>query len=118
MPRQPVTPTIDDRLLDTAIEQFGRLGLEGASTRAIAAAANTAMSSITYHYGSKQGLYLAAAERIGEQIARRFAAALKDAPEPHALTPARAVEQILLLTDVLLSMMLSPEAAQIGRAHV
>ncbi len=38
-------------LLDTAIDQFGRLGFEGASTRDIARASGTAMSSITYHFG-------------------------------------------------------------------
>ncbi|MGB7372535.1 CerR family C-terminal domain-containing protein [Pontixanthobacter sp.] len=53
-----------DRLIQTAIEKFGAHGLDGASTRDIAAAANTAMSSITYHFGGKEGLYQAAAEHI------------------------------------------------------
>ena len=52
------------RLLDIAIREFGSKGLEGASTRGIAAAAGTAMSSITYHFGGKEGLYLAAADHI------------------------------------------------------
>ena len=108
-------PPIDDRLLDTAIEQFGRQGLEGASTRAIAAAAQTAMSSITYHYGGKEGLYLAAAQRIAEQIGLRFAAALEHAPDPETLAPQAAIEQILVLADSFLSMMLSPEAAHWAR---
>lgn len=68
MARRLEKPPIDDRLLETAIEQFGRLGFEAASTRAIAAAAGTAMSSITYHYGGKEGLYLAAARHIGKQV--------------------------------------------------
>lgn len=57
------------RLLDIAIREFGSKGLDGASTRSIAAAAQTAMSSITYHYGGKEGLYLAAADRIAELMA-------------------------------------------------
>ncbi|MEG3165088.1 CerR family C-terminal domain-containing protein [Sphingomonas sp. PB2P19] len=57
------------RLLDIAIREFGSKGLDGASTRSIAAAAKTAMSSITYHYGGKEGLYLAAADRIAELMA-------------------------------------------------
>src|SRR5215472_19361062 len=69
-------PSIDDRLLDTAVDHFGRRGIDGASTRAIAAAAGTAMPSITYHYGSKQGLYLAAARHIADQIGKRMAPAL------------------------------------------
>ena len=51
-------------LLETAISEFGAKGIEGASTREIAAKAGTAMSSITYHFGGKEGLYRAAAEHI------------------------------------------------------
>lgn len=60
------------RLLDIAIREFGTKGLDGASTRGIAAAADTAMSSITYHYGGKEGLYLAAADHIAAQMADGF----------------------------------------------
>jgi TetR/AcrR family transcriptional regulator, regulator of cefoperazone and chloramphenicol sensitivity len=56
------------RLLDVAIREFGAKGLDGASTRGIAAAAGTAMSSITYHYGGKEGLYLAAADHIAQEM--------------------------------------------------
>lgn len=59
---------VQQRLLDIAIEQFGQHGLEGVSTREIAAAADTAMSSITYHYGGKEGLYLAAADEVAKQM--------------------------------------------------
>ncbi|TPG17621.1 DUF1956 domain-containing protein [Sphingomonas koreensis] len=57
-----------DRLLETAISEFGAKGLDGASTRGIAAAAGTAMSSITYHFGGKEGLYIAAADYIASQM--------------------------------------------------
>lgn len=52
------------RLIQVAIEKFGKQGFEGTGTREIALAADTAMSSITYHFGSKDGLYAAAAEHI------------------------------------------------------
>ena len=58
----------DSRLLDVAVDHFGRLGLEGASTRAIARDAGTLMSSITYHFGGKEGLYLAAADHIAAHM--------------------------------------------------
>jgi TetR/AcrR family transcriptional regulator, regulator of cefoperazone and chloramphenicol sensitivity len=115
MARQTPAPPINHRLLDTAIEQFGRKGLEAASTRAIAAAAKTAMSSITYHYGGKEGLYLAAAHRIAEQISKRFATTMAQAPNPDALDASAAVEQVVTLTDAFLSMMLSPESAPWAR---
>ena len=115
MPRQSPTAPIHHRLLDTAIEQFGRQGLEGASTRAIAAAAKTAMSSITYHYGGKEGLYLAAAQRIGEQISARFASTMAAAADPDSLNADAAVEQVIVLADAFLSMMLSPVSAPWAR---
>jgi TetR/AcrR family transcriptional regulator, regulator of cefoperazone and chloramphenicol sensitivity len=59
---------VHSRLLDVAIREFGAKGLDGASTRGIAAAAGTAMSSITYHYGGKEGLYLAAADHIAQEM--------------------------------------------------
>lgn len=59
---------VQHRLLEIAIDAFGQHGLEGASTRDIAAAAGTAMSSITYHYGGKEGLYLAAADEVARQM--------------------------------------------------
>ncbi|MET4665568.1 CerR family C-terminal domain-containing protein [Sphingomonas sp. PvP056] len=68
---------LQQRLLDIAIAEFGAKGLEGASTRGIAKAAGTAMSSITYHYGGKEGLYLAAADHIAAQIGAHMAPALE-----------------------------------------
>lgn len=69
-----------DRLLDTAIREFGTHGLEGVSTRQIAKVAGTAMSSLTDHCGGKEQLYLAAAKRIAEVMADDFAPVL-DAKE-------------------------------------
>src|SRR5437588_8157475 len=72
-----VDQPIDQRLLDAAIDHFGQKGLEGSSTRAIAAAAGTTMSSITYHYGGKEGLYLAAVRHIASQIGEHLDPALR-----------------------------------------
>lgn len=60
-----------------AIREFGLKGLEGASTRSIAAAAGTAMSAITYHFGGKEGLYLAAADHIAAQLGEDMGPALE-----------------------------------------
>jgi TetR/AcrR family transcriptional regulator, regulator of cefoperazone and chloramphenicol sensitivity len=59
---------VQQRLLDIAVEAFGQHGIDGASTREIARAAGTAMSSITYHYGGKEGLYLATADYVAQQM--------------------------------------------------
>lgn len=67
---------VQSRLLDIAVREFGAKGIDGASTRSIAAAAGTAMSSITYHYGGKDGLYLAAADHIAAHMAAEMGSTL------------------------------------------
>ena len=60
------------RLVEVAIEAFGLLGFEGASTRKIVEKAQANLVSISYYFGNKEGLYRAAAEHIGEGIAEKF----------------------------------------------
>ena len=55
-----------------AVEVFSELGFEGASTRTIVERAQANLVSIPYYFGSKLGLYHAAAEYIGSNIAERF----------------------------------------------
>ena len=57
-----------DQLIQAAIEKFGSRGFDAVGTREIAAAVDTPMSSITYHFGGKEGLYLAAAEFIFDYL--------------------------------------------------
>lgn len=94
---------------------FGRRGFEGASTRDIASAADTAMSSITYHFGSKQGLYLACADYIAAQIRERQAEALALFVDAAGLSREEAIERILLIGDSLAVMMLHPASANWAR---
>jgi AcrR family transcriptional regulator len=110
-------PSIDDRLLDTAIDHFGRQGIEGASTRAIAAAAGTTMSSITYHYGSKQGLYLAAARHIADRMGERMAPALAVAEtrRGEGEGPDAAMTSLLAIVDRFVEVMVHPDSASWAR---
>ncbi len=87
---------VQSRLLDIAVREFGSKGLEGASTRGIAAAAGTAMSSITYHYGGKDGLYLAAADHIAVQMDDDMATLLSCEPLPADADGARVCLHELL----------------------
>jgi TetR/AcrR family transcriptional regulator, regulator of cefoperazone and chloramphenicol sensitivity len=100
---------VSQTLLETAIDQFGRLGFEGTSTRDIARASGTAMSSITYHFGGKQGLYLAAAEHIAASIRARQDETVAHALESGRASPAAAVTAIATILDGLAQMMLRPE---------
>lgn len=73
------TPGIPNRgdqtreaLLAAAITIFGRDGFHAASTRAIAREAGANQALIGYHFGGKQGLYLAAFESIAAQVAQHM----------------------------------------------
>ncbi|TNE37620.1 MAG: TetR/AcrR family transcriptional regulator [Alphaproteobacteria bacterium] len=58
-------------LLEAAKEVLLAEGYAGLSTRAIAAAAETQMSQIRYHFGSKEGMLLALYEYMTEQLIQR-----------------------------------------------
>lgn len=81
---------LQQRLLEIAIAEFASKGLDGASTRSIAAKAGTAMSSITYHFGGKEGLYLAAADYIATQMGDDVANAVPPGGLPDGMTPDQA----------------------------
>lgn len=102
---------VQNRLLDVAIDQFGRNGFDGASTREIAAASGAAMSSITYHFGGKQGLYLAAADYIATMISELQDPLHSQAAELAAsASGADAVELLLKILDGFAQMMLRSES--------
>jgi AcrR family transcriptional regulator len=101
---------VQDRLLDTAVDRFGRFGFEGASTRDIARASGTAMSSITYHFGGKHGLYLAAADHIAASIAELHAPMLAEIAKARGGTRGQARDALLLILDHFAMMMLRPES--------
>ncbi len=54
------------RVIEAAIKVFGRLGFEGASTRALMDRAGANLAAIPYHFGGKQGLYRATAKVIAD----------------------------------------------------
>jgi len=111
------TQDTDARLLDVAIEHFGRYGLDGASTRAIAKDAETPMSSITYHFGGKEGLYLATAERIAERMGKLLGPAIAEAERAcqPSCTPARARQTLHSIFSHIASVMVGADSAPLAR---
>lgn len=101
---------ISDRLLDTAADYFGRYGFDGASTRDIARASGTAMSSITYYFGGKEGLYLAAADHIANKIRELHSPGLEIAHNSPTETPDQAIAIVMALLDSLARIMLCDES--------
>ncbi len=103
-------PGLALRLVEAAIDQFGQHGFEGASTRDIAAASGTAMSSITYHFGGKQGLYLACADHIADQIAQVHAAGLAAIGAHPPQAPDEARTALIGLLENFARLMLAPQS--------
>lgn len=104
------TQDLSQRIIEAALPQFGRMGFDAASTRDIAKASGVAMSSITYHFGGKQGLYLACADHIAVVIGGVHAPlmnAIKANP-PQTVEAARA--GALALLENFARFMLAPES--------
>ncbi len=67
--------TADERraeVIDAAIIEFATFGLYGASTEAIAARAGISQPYVSRLFGTKKALFLAAVERVTEQILDRW----------------------------------------------
>jgi AcrR family transcriptional regulator len=102
------------RLIEAALVVFGEHGFKGASTRAIASAADANIAAIPYYFGGKEGLYLAVAGYIADQITSRMGAGLRAAEqlaENPATTDAQRRETMLALGDGFVSMMVGAEEA-------
>jgi AcrR family transcriptional regulator len=78
------------RILSAAQEVFAAKGFEGASTREIAARAEVNISSLHYHWESKERLYLAIFERIFQQLVDLLR---DEIVMPESAAEARAVVQ-------------------------
>jgi AcrR family transcriptional regulator len=114
------------KLLLSAMEVFGRLGVEAASTRALALAAQVNLQAIPYYFGSKQGLYIAVAEHIGSMIGahvaeprQRIMRRLADvAASGAALTQADARQLLAEFLQTMAELFISPESELWARVLV
>jgi AcrR family transcriptional regulator len=93
-------------LVEAALDAFGRLGFEGASTREIAKAAGANLAAIVYHFGSKEELHLAVARYIVERVQMQLGPVLASLRDPASVASpevARATlgRVIATLADVL-----------------
>lgn len=119
MPRRPADPNIRSEgtrsaLIAAAMEAFALSGYEAASTRQIASAADAHPGLIGYHFGSKEGLYLAVFEHIASTMQQRIGPALAGIDQ--ALTspgkPAEAATRSLALLGALCDAMVATLADQ------
>jgi len=99
-----------DQLIQVAIEKFGTRGFDAVGTREIAEAVGTPMSSITYHFKGKSGLYLAAAEYIFDYLRENVVPPEKDWPTDAHSAPERC-DAICAVVRRIGSFMLSEQSA-------
>jgi len=65
---RPRSDDVRERMIDVAARLFASRGYAGVSVRAIAQAADANIAAVSYHFGGKRGLYLAALERLMEEM--------------------------------------------------
>lgn len=121
MDDQPSSPPRGDatraRILEAAIAVFGRHGKE-ASTRLLAREAGANIQAIQYHFGGKDGLYLAAAEAIAHGVGARLLPAAEAAGAKLAAGTCGPDEARNLLAGFLAQaaqMAVSPESEHWAR---
>lgn len=91
----PATPR--DRLVDAAVEHFGRNGIGDASLRSIAAALGTSHRMLIYHFGSRAGL-LSEVTREVERRQRELLTVTYPEELPPLEAAARYWEQVVEAT--------------------
>ena len=82
------------RLLDTAERLFGELGYDGVGMRMLADEAKVNLGAATYHYGSKEALYIETFMRGFRPVNAERARLLRDAESQAGGKPA-SVEKIV-----------------------
>lgn len=109
-------------LIEAAIHVFGHDGFDAASTRAIADEAGANQALISYHFGGKPGLYLAAMQHIANRVAARLGplaatieAELGASGSAAAISSERALELLHELLGAFVAMLTSDESAAWAR---
>jgi AcrR family transcriptional regulator len=100
------------QLIEAALDVFGRLGFEGASTREIAKAAKANLAAIVYHFGGKDGLHRAVAEHVAGSILARIGPTLAVVGDPAATTPAAARALLHKLIENFIEVILGSAEAE------
>jgi AcrR family transcriptional regulator len=112
-------PTSRERLLEAAVDVFGKHGFEAATTRMIASEAGVNIAAIPYYFAGKEGLYQAAVTHIVEKIESRAETTLKKMSElasEKRLSRENAFEALETLLGTVVNFMVgSPEAPRVAR---
>jgi AcrR family transcriptional regulator len=101
------------RLIEAALDVFGRYGFDGASTRQIAREADANLAAIVYHFGSKEALQIAVAEYLVGRVASLIAPALGVAGSPEtSASPEAARAALVRLLETYADVLLGEAEAE------
>lgn len=95
------TPNAKERLLEAAIDVFGKYGFNGATTRMIAQKAGVNISAIPYYFKGKEGLYHAVIEHISKIIQAQIQTTLQSIEERFKANNVKSKEATALLEKLL-----------------
>jgi len=110
--RTPKRMAVDDprkRLIETGLDLFGKYSFDGASTRMLAEGAQVNLAAITYYFGGKDGLYLAVADYIVEEINGLVGPCLvkaREAAEREGLSREQGIEILCELVEFFITLLL------------
>lgn len=101
MPTDPRSEETRRRLVAAGLELFGRFGFDAVTTRQLAEAAGANQAAIPYHFGGKQGVYLAVADHLATLTGKPLQRVAEAARARLAENPGRAAIGELLLETTL-----------------
>ncbi len=82
-----------ERILEAAFEEFAERGFEGASTRAVATKAGVQHPLVTYHFGSKEGLWKAVVTTASFNFSEYFREQIGDADAADPVLRLRRIQE-------------------------
>jgi TetR/AcrR family transcriptional regulator, regulator of cefoperazone and chloramphenicol sensitivity len=97
------------RMIEAAIEVFGAVGYDGATTRQLAERAGVNQAAIPYHFGGKRELYLAAAQAIADYMRSRIEP-LIDHLRTASVDPAAHIDAVVMRFFQFIAGDAEPEA--------
>ncbi|EKF74382.1 transcriptional regulator [Alcanivorax hongdengensis A-11-3] len=107
-----------ERLIEAGLTLFAEHGFDSVSTRALANAAQANQAAIPYHFQSKEGLYMAVAERVVEIVRAGMEPVLEAVQERHregVTNLALAREDVaMIITSLLRRIISQPHRCEIG----